>query len=425
MDELTRLKIRNVELEAALNASKRQVEALRLEMEHQQREMDSLRQFDLEMTRSEDLDFVLNLVLTWARERIQADFVLIARWSEHREALEALKAQGIQLYQDLQPGDQIHLPAHLMPPIYSDHHQSKLNIDQNGTRMVAELRRADGVLVGAMLVQRHHQFAFSEAEGTFLRGIADRLTIALQTNLLLEKVRALNMYREQLFRMLSHDLRQPLTVLMGYIQLAQYAMENDKQHLVGQYLEHVHNGAQSLSELLEEVLLMERASSTSRHNWKTLTLQEVINKALEKHLPEADLHSHHIYLEIPETPMHVFGSMLELKEATGNLIGNAIKYTPEGGEIWVTLSQDDGDCWRFEVRDNGYGISPERQTRLFESFYRAQEPGTEEIKGTGLGLSLVQTIVQKHDGTIYFESKAGEGSLFGFTLPGSLPDEPN
>ncbi len=418
MDELTRLKIRNVELEAALNATKREAEALRLEMTHQQREIDSLRQFDLEMTRSEDLDYVLNLVLAWALSRLQADFALIARWDEHRQALECLKARGIQLYQDLQPGDTIHLPSHLTPQAHSTDDARELAIDQNGTRLVAQLRRADGVLVGIVLVQSHNQFAFSEAEYTFLRGLADRLTIALQTHVLLEKVQALHLYRKQLFRMLSHDLRQPLTVLMGYIQLMQLALSAGNIDVVEEYLKHVHTGAKDLNDLLEEVLLMERASDAARDAWKVISLQDIVRGALEKHQASAELHHHTLHLDIPDTPpMTILGSALELKEAAGNLISNAIKYTPEGGEIRVRVAADGDAHWCLTVEDNGYGIAPERQERLFESFYRAQEPGTEEIKGTGLGLSLVRTIVEKHDGEIFFESTPNEGSLFGFTLP--------
>jgi len=76
---------------------------------------------------------------------------------------------------------------------------------------------------------------------------------------------------------------------------------------------------------------------------------------------------------------------------------------------------------QFSVQDNGYGISPERQARLFERFYRAREPGTDHIPGTGLGLSLVKTVVERHGGQVWFESEVGRGSTFGFWLPRAHP----
>ena len=107
-------------------------------------------------------------------------------------------------------------------------------------------------------------------------------------------------------------------------------------------------------------------------------------------------------------------------QAISNLIGNAVKYTPDGGHVTVRFSQE-GQRLHFSVKDTGYGISPERQARLFERFYRAREPGTDHIPGTGLGLSLVKTVVERHGGQVWFESEPGVGSTFGFWLPAAQP----
>ena len=97
-------------------------------------------------------------------------------------------------------------------------------------------------------------------------------------------------------------------------------------------------------------------------------------------------------------------------------MGNAIKYTPDGGAVEVRL-EEQGDRLRLSVKDNGYGIAPERHARIFERFYRAKEPGTDHIGGTGLGLSLVKTVIERHGGQVWFESASGAGSTFGFWLP--------
>ncbi len=108
--------------------------------------------------------------------------------------------------------------------------------------------------------------------------------------------------------------------------------------------------------------------------------------------------------------------MTQLRQAIANLIGNAVKYTPDEGRVDVRFAQG-GQRLHFSVRDTGYGISPERQARLFERFYRAREPGTDHIPGTGLGLSLVKTVIERHGGQVWFESEVGAGSTFGFWLP--------
>ena len=112
----------------------------------------------------------------------------------------------------------------------------------------------------------------------------------------------------------------------------------------------------------------------------------------------------------------MFGHQTQLRQAISNLVDNAIKYTPEGGTVTVGLALQ-GGRFAFRVTDTGYGISPQRQLRLFERFYRALEPETDHIPGTGLGLSLVKTVIERHGGEVWFESTLGEGSTFGFWLP--------
>jgi two-component system phosphate regulon sensor histidine kinase PhoR len=99
-----------------------------------------------------------------------------------------------------------------------------------------------------------------------------------------------------------------------------------------------------------------------------------------------------------------------------NLIGNAIKYTPENGAVTVRLSSEAGGII-FEVEDTGFGIPADRQARLFQPFYRVKTAETRRVEGTGLGLHLVKNIVERHHGRIRFHSEYGKGSVFGFELP--------
>ena len=112
----------------------------------------------------------------------------------------------------------------------------------------------------------------------------------------------------------------------------------------------------------------------------------------------------------------VRGFEIELQQVIANLIGNAIKYTPEGGTIDVSLRKH-GTLVQFEVTDSGYGIPVEQQQKLFQPFFRVQIDETKSIEGTGLGLYLVKKFIERHHGKILFYSEYGKGSTFGFTLP--------
>ncbi len=114
--------------------------------------------------------------------------------------------------------------------------------------------------------------------------------------------------------------------------------------------------------------------------------------------------------------LSVHGVSTELHEAIANLIGNAIKYTPDGGKIEARL-QRDGDWAVLEVEDTGYGIPDDQQSDLFQPFRRIKTRETFAIEGTGLGLYLVKKIADRHNGSVYFRSQQGKGSTFGLRLP--------
>ena len=105
-----------------------------------------------------------------------------------------------------------------------------------------------------------------------------------------------------------------------------------------------------------------------------------------------------------------------------NLVGNAIKYTPEGGHVWVRISPEDGRVIT-SVQDTGYGISKRDQKQLFQKFYRVRSEETAHIEGTGLGLAIARSIVERHGGRIWVESELGKGSTFSFSLPLPLQEE--
>jgi len=111
----------------------------------------------------------------------------------------------------------------------------------------------------------------------------------------------------------------------------------------------------------------------------------------------------------------VLGSRTQLSQLVDNLIGNAVKYTPPGGKIRVTLRVEQKQLI-IRVTDNGPGIPLEEQGRIFEKFYRASNVG-KEVQGTGLGLAIVKTIVDNHRGRIWVDSKPGKGSVFTVVLP--------
>ncbi|NDJ77135.1 MAG: GAF domain-containing protein [Chloroflexi bacterium] len=277
---------------------------------------------------------------------------------------------------------------------------------------------AQGELLGvAVVIEGRHDRVFTTSEVFKAETLASQASVALRQSMLYSEVLELEKIKSEMIRMASHDLRNPLNNIMGYIELLAMNLEsmgvNPDQ---AQYIENLRRGTKSMQSLIDDLLTLERAESQRQSEWQTFDLGGLVVEVIEAVNTDVELKHHTLTLQREEGVPTVFGSVTQLRQAITNLIGNAVKYTPDEGQIEVRFGYHN-DRLQFSVEDNGYGISPERQARLFERFYRAQEPGTDMIPGTGLGLSLVKTVVERHGGQVWFESEPGAGSTFGFWLP--------
>jgi len=146
-----------------------------------------------------------------------------------------------------------------------------------------------------------------------------------------------------------------------------------------------------------------------------------VREVVDRLRANAELHRQTLQVNVPELSP-VLGNRRRLEQVVANLIGNAIKYTPEAGHINVSLHEDDGFLV-LQVSDTGIGISLEDQRRIFDKFYRVESEATEKISGTGLGLSIVKAIIKKHSGRVWVHSELGMGSTFTVLLPRHTPDK--
>jgi signal transduction histidine kinase len=149
-----------------------------------------------------------------------------------------------------------------------------------------------------------------------------------------------------------------------------------------------------------------------------LDVREMVREVLHDQRLQAELKRQQIWSQVADDLPCVGGDRRLLTQALTNLVDNAIKYTPEEGEIIVRSWEANGEVI-ITVQDNGIGIPLEFQPHVFDRFYRARQPGTEHISGSGLGLSLVRGIVRQHKGRVWVESagQAGQGATFGLALP--------
>ena len=211
----------------------------------------------------------------------------------------------------------------------------------------------------------------------------------------------------------SHDLRSPLTAILGYVELIERAGEINQQQR--EFVRRVQLSVRNITELINDLLDLGRIESgfdTRKEVVQILpiinfTLENFRNQIIEKNL-KLDLSAE------PELPK-IFGDTTRLRQMMDNLVGNAIKYTPEGGKIQVS-AHEENEQLIIRISDNGPGIPPADQPYIFDKFYRAGNVSN-NISGTGLGLAIVKSIVENHQGRIWVDSSLGKGSKFTVVLP--------
>jgi signal transduction histidine kinase len=230
---------------------------------------------------------------------------------------------------------------------------------------------------------------------------------------LYQQVSELEQLKTDMIRIAAHDLRTPLMTLLNYTQFLMQDTDNPLADYQQNYTENMLSSIRRMQQIIGDILSLERIAELADANLnQAVDLTTLTEKVVEQHVPP----QRKLSLSLDVVPVTVLGDSAQLREAVTNLVSNAVKYTPDGGEIGVRLRMQ-GNTASLEVMDTGYGIPEAMQPRLFQPFYRAKSKETRHIEGTGLGLHLVRNIVRRHNGEMIFHSVYGEGSTFGFRLP--------
>jgi signal transduction histidine kinase len=248
----------------------------------------------------------------------------------------------------------------------------------------------------------------SEAQVNLLRELNARAEAERET------LRQLNELKTRMIRMASHDLKNPLQRVLGYSELL---LDDDKlEDSQRKFVTNIFKASDEMYMLISELLDLEQLRSAGELNLEKLDFNDLVRTVAQRHEPDFYRRNQHHTLELAPEPLLVSVDGRKLSQAITNLIGNAIKYTPEGGSITVRVCAHNNMA-RLEVHDTGYGIPADALPNLFTEFFRAKTAATQHIKGTGLGLSLVKQIVTAHAGRVWAESVEGQGSTFYLEIP--------
>ncbi len=234
---------------------------------------------------------------------------------------------------------------------------------------------------------------------------------------LYRETRDLSELKTRMIRMASHDLKGPIGVVIGFSDLLiedqkDLSMLDEEQ---SDHLDRIMDAAENMERIVNDILSMERFRSGSG-TFKEYDLLEMVQEVVARYANQVKDKSQELTSSFPSDFTTMYGDREQLHEAVSNIVGNAIKYTPDGGKISVSLIRDSGYAL-ITVKDNGPGIAKQAQERLFQEFYRVKTEETAHISGTGLGLSLVKSVITAHKGKVWVDSDTGKGATFFIQLP--------
>ena len=241
-------------------------------------------------------------------------------------------------------------------------------------------------------------------------------------------MRETNAMKDESLAITAHEFRTPLTIVLAHIQMMTRAMRRLPSQEVFEKLYESINSIETQAHQLTnivgtflEVTQLNRGQITL--NLKDFDLEEVVEESVKSNSATSTLHSISYTIASSEHPYFVYGDRARLQQIFANLLQNAIKYSPPGSPVTISLAQrlqpEGKTMIEVVIEDRGIGVPPEAQAHLFERFYRAPNIAGSQTRGVGLGLYVVAEFLRLHGGDIRVESSGiiGEGSRFIFTLP--------
>lgn len=300
------------------------------------------------------------------------------------------------------------------------YHRSPVNL---ASLLILPLRTRRDVLGALVIAANDPDRAMTDDKLPLAELLAERASLAIENARLYteqvearRKVEDLSRLKDEFLSIASHELRTPVTSIKGYTQLAKMLIKEGDLGTSEEYLDIALDQIDRMSRLILELLDVSRIE-TGR--------LEIRREAIDwSHFVRDVVHRHHtavsdrrFHVSVPHDDSKVVvGDRDRLEQVLGNLLENAVKYSPDGSDITVTVD-DAGGSYVTAVCDRGIGIPTDELNQVFERFHRGRQVSSTNYGGLGLGLYITKQIIERHGGTIWVESKEGQGTTFFFTLP--------
>ncbi len=280
----------------------------------------------------------------------------------------------------------------------------------------------EGDVLGVILLESKQPTKFGPEDLASVARLADHAALVRGAQLY-QEIKQADRAKSDLISILAHEIRTPLTMIKGYSDLLIKGNAGQLNETQLQFVNIVLSNADCIGTLVNDLLDLSRIE-TGRAvlDIQPVSMQWVIGEALHPLRESIEAKQQQVTIDVPDDLPGALGDEARLIQVLVNLVGNACKYTPDGGCIVVEVrldgtSEDGRGMLVCRVRDSGIGMSPEDMEKIWDKFFRAPDPRVGDVPGYGLGLSIAKSLVERHGGRMEVHSVLNEGSVFSFTIP--------
>ncbi|MGE5464151.1 MAG: GAF domain-containing protein, partial [Syntrophothermus sp.] len=382
-----------------------------------------------ELNASLDVDRAMRITLEYAMRHSNAEAGLIGMLEE--EDLRIMAQQGYEEVLDEQSMAHLPLQYPAIQSVIQTGQASQVSLLNNGarglmasahTQIIIPIRR-EAQVIGLILLE-----SASDSQGNlaFLNRLSDNAAIAISNAELYAEVQRANLAKSEFVSFVAHELKNPMTSIKGYTELLAAGSVGAINEMQSNFLATIRSNVERMSTLVSD--LNDNAKIEAgrlRLDFRPVEVRDVVDEVIRSTRRQVEDKRQSIELQLTSELPPVWADHTRVAQVLINLVSNAYKYTPEGGNIIIGAEATDNK-WDPEgakhvahlwVQDNGIGISFEDQARIFQRFFRSEDSKAREAPGTGLGLNITKSLVEMQGGRIWFNSEFRKGTTFHFTIP--------
>ncbi|GAB4502397.1 MAG: hypothetical protein Fur0035_19490 [Anaerolineales bacterium] len=396
-------------------------------------ELSVMQRIDRELNASLEVERAMRITLEWAMRQSRAEAGFIGFVME--KGVQIMAHQGFTKEMEAYQDDYLSLEHPAISEVIASGQARRIVMENAGamgaflkganSQLVIPIRR-ESTVIGLFLLESLAPDRFQQDMITFLSRLSDHAAIAIANGQLYAEVQAANVAKSEFVSFVAHELKNPMTSIKGYAELLASGAVGPISEMQSNFLNTIRSNTERMKTIVEDLNDNSKIEAgRMRLDFRAVDVAELVEDAVRSISKQIDEKKQTAVVNIPSTLPKIWADRTRISQVLVNLVSNAHKYTPESGEILVNAERSD-NIWdpqgspqvvHIWVKDNGIGISPEDQKKIFQKFFRSEDDQARKSPGTGLGLNITRSLVEMQGGRIWFESEFRHGTTFHFTVP--------